>query len=102
MRDVTCRAELSLQEFGESYPDRKWVDFYVDIRYVEQHKPVSLAFMKIVKREAKSIQALSGTGAAQQYINTVIRGFDNHKGSFAQKVAKQQFKKDKKITKPTY
>ncbi len=27
MRDVTCRAELSLQEFGESYPDRKWVDF---------------------------------------------------------------------------
>ncbi len=76
--------------------------FYVDIRYVEQHKPVSLAFMKIVKREAKSIQALSGTGAAQQYINTVIRGFDNHKGSFAQKVAKQQFKKDKKITKPTY
>jgi hypothetical protein len=102
MRNVTCRAELSLQEFGESYPDRKWVDFYVDIRYVEQHKPVSLAFMKIVKREAKSIQALSGTGAAQQYINTVIRGFDNHKGSFAQKVAKQQFKKDKKITKPTY
>ena len=102
IREATCRAQLPLQEFEDKYPDRKWIDFYVDTGYAEQHRPVSFAFMRNIKREAESIQALSGTGAAQQYINTVIRGFDNHKGSFAQKVAKQQFKIDKKITKPTY
>lgn len=102
IRQGACRVPISVSEFDEKYPDRNWVDMYIDIRYIEQNKPGSLARLREIKRNANSIQSVEGTAAMQNYVNLSIVGFDNYAGSFAKVVEKLNFSQTGTKTKPTY
>ena len=101
-RSRTCRAPISTQEFDRKYPDKNWVDMYIDIRYIEQGSPGSAASLNEIKRNARDIQSVNGTTAMQSYVNFSIRGFDNYNGSFAKAVEKINFTNTRTKTKPTY
>ena len=93
---------ISVRQFDRKYPDKNWVDMYVEIRYSEQSKPGSFARLKEIKRNAKEIQSVEGTTAMQNYVNLTIVGFDNYPGSFAKIVEKLNFSETGIKTKPTY
>jgi len=102
IRAGECRVPISVRQFDRKYPDKNWVDMYVEIRYSEQSKPGSLARLKEIKRNAKEIQSVEGTTAMQNYVNLTIVGFDNYPGSFAKIVEKLNFSETGIKTKPTY
>ena len=102
IRHSVCRVPISAEQVLEEYPNKNWVDIYIDIRYIEQRNPGSLANLSTIKRNAKAIQAAQGTLQMQEYVNNSIFGFDNFNGSYSKNFSKK-FLNDTGIqTKPTY
>ena len=99
MTDLSDEASVDNQFL---YPDTKWVDIYIDIRYSEQRKPLSAARLQQVKRDAKSIQAADGTANMELYVNSLMRSFDNYNGSYSKKFGKRNLIKTGTKTQPTY
>ena len=101
-RRTICRNVLSLEEFREKYPDIQWVDIYSEIRYNEQRKPGSKAFLEEVKRDAKDIQLQNGTRSMQTFINDNIRGYANYFGSYADRDNRALSHRGNRSIKSTY
>ena len=97
-----CRDPITLEQIESQYSDNYWLDKYTDIRYAEQHKPLSLGDLSSLKKELKSLLRTQGLTYTLSTINDKLSGFAIYNGSFAKISLEQESLRTGKSFKPTY
>ena len=96
------RDSMTLEELVTNYNQIFWIDNYINLRYVEQKKPVSEGALIQLKKESADLLQASSPLLAVYHINNTIKTFDNFQGSYARRVLdRQNFENDENLQ-PTY
>ena len=99
---VITRTPVSVDDVLLNYPDNFWIDKYIDIRYIEQKKPISSGALQELKKTSKNFFLIAPPTFTVYHINNTIKTFDNFQGSFARRTLDIQNSETGQNTQPTY
>ena len=99
---IITRVPMTIGEIITNYSDNFWIDKYIDIRYLEQKKPISSGALEELRKTSKNFFFIAPPLFTIYIINNAIKNFDNFQGSYAKRVLDIQNSETGEHTQPTY